>query len=489
MVIKGSGFGHLGTLLFGTKVVTDYTVVSNSQIDATTPPGTGQVLITSLQLGETLADADLSGLGYTYAGRGEVRGQTAPAIGPGPTAAESLPAPRHTELLKIADVAGPAPTTSPLPWYDEPHQLTFNWGSVIEGGAGAFILANALGFGIAASIVGEAATVAALGVFLPGAALALAFLVAGALLADAALGLASGHSGLFGALIDPSGNVVGTNGNAIAGASVTILTSPFSTGPFTPVKAGSPGIQPRVNPEITGRSGGFHWDVAAAYYEVQASAPNCHSPISDTTAVTSPVFPIPPPKVGLTLVLACSGQGQVPRPTVSSVSPTAGPARAGATITVVGSGFTRSATVRFGTTPAKTVLYLSPEVLTVVAPAGAGSKDVSVSTGGGTSAASAHSVYTYHEPPAVVRLGTRTAPVAGGEELRIDGAGFDYATAVYFGPKAAASWRVVNANEILATVPPGPAGAVDVTVTSIWGTSPVSPVSQFTYSAVGSKSQ
>ena len=303
VIIKGSGFGHLGTLLFGTKVVTDYTVVSNSQIDATTPPGTGKVVITSLQLGETLADADLGGLGYTYVGRAQVRGQTALAIGPGPTAAQSRPAPHQNRVSRgLADVAGPAPATSPLPWYDEPHQLTFNWGSVIEGGAGALILANALGFSVAASIVGDAAVVAALGAFLPGAVLALAFLVAGALLVDAGLGLASGHSGIFGALIDPSGNVVDTNGNAIAGASVTVLVSPFAAGPFTAVKADSPGIQPRVNPEVADRSGGFHWDVSAGYYEVQASAPGCHAPGSGASTVVSPVFPIPPPKTGLTLV-------------------------------------------------------------------------------------------------------------------------------------------------------------------------------------------
>ena len=348
VVIKGSGFGHLGTLLFGTKAVTDYTVVSNSQIDATTPPGTGKVVITSLQLGETLADADLGGLGYTYVGRAQVRGQTATAIGPGPTAAESRPSSPRTEFRRIADVAdvadvaGPAPATSPLPWYDEPHQLTFNWGSVIEGGAGALILANALGFSVAASIVGDAAVVAALGAFLPGAVLALAFLVAGALLVDAGLGLASGHSGLFGALIDPSGNVVDTNGNAIAGASVTVLASPFAAGPFTVVKADSPGIQPRVNPEVADRSGGFHWDVSAGYYEVQASAPGCHAPGSGASTVASPVFPIPPPKTGLTLVLACSGERPVPVPTVSSVSPAAGAAQGGTAVTIGGTGFNRS---------------------------------------------------------------------------------------------------------------------------------------------------
>jgi hypothetical protein len=483
VVIKGRGFGHLGTLLFGTKVVTDYTVVSNSQIDATTPPGTGKVAITSLQLGETLADAGRSGLGYTYVGRAEVRGQTAPAGGPVPSAAEIRPAPHQTEFRRIADIAGPAPATSPLPWYDEPHQLTFNWGSVVEGGAGAFILANALGFGIAASIAGDAATVAALGVFLPGAALALAFLVAGALLADAALGLASGHSGLFGALIDPSGNVVDTNGNAIAGASVTVLVSPFVTGPFTAVKADSPGIEPRVNPEVANRSGGFHWDVAAGYYEVQASAPGCHAPGGGATTVASPVFPIPPPKIGLTLVLACAGERPVPVPTVSSVSPTAGLAQGGTTVTIVGTGFNRSATVRFGGAPAPLATYLSPEALTVVVPAGSGSRDVHVSTAGGTSPGSVSDRYTYYRPPTVRRLSVAKAPTAGAEVVLIYGTGLSYATGVYFGKTAAPGWDVVNNSEIKVTVPAGRPGPVDVTISSIWGTSSVTPADRLTYTA------
>ena len=487
VVIKGSGFGHLGTLLFGTKVVTDYTVVSNSQIDATTPPGTGKVVITSLQLGETLADADLGGLGYTYVGRAQVRGQTATAIGPGPTAGESRPSSPRTEFRRIADVAdvadvaGPAPATSPLPWYDEPHQLTFNWGSVIEGGAGALILANALGFSVAASIVGDAAVVAALGAFLPGAVLALAFLVAGALLVDAGLGLASGHSGLFGALIDPSGNVVDTNGNAIAGASVTVLASPFAPGPFTAVKADSSGIQPRVNPEVADRSGGFHWDVSAGYYEVQASAPGCHAPGSGASTVVSPVFPIPPPKTGLTLVLACSGERPVPVPTVSSVSPAAGSAQGGTAVTIGGTGFNRSATVRFGGAPARLATYLSPEALTVVVPAGSGSRDVRVSTAGGTSPGSVQDRYTYYQPPTVRRLSVAKTPAAGGDVVLIYGTHLSYATGVYFGETPAPSWDLVSSSEIKVTVPSGRPGRVDVTVPSIWGTSSVTPADRLTY--------
>jgi IPT/TIG domain len=414
-------------------------------------------------------------------------------MGPEPAPPESRPAFRHAEFRqaefrqaefrRFADAAGPAPATSPLPWYDEPHQLTFNWGSVIEGGAGALILANALGFSVAASIVGDAAVVAALGAFLPGALLALAFLVAGALLVDAALGLAYGHSGVFGALIDPSGNVVDTNGNAIAGASATVLVSPFAAGPFTAVKANSPGIEPRVNPEAADRSGGFHWDVSAGYYEVRASAPGCHAPGSGATTVASPVFPIPPPKVGLTLVLACSGERPVPMPTVSSVSPAAGAAQGGTTVTISGTGFNRSARVRFGGVPARLATYLSPEALTVVVPAGSGSRYVRVSTAGGTSPGSVRDRYTYYQPPTVRRLSVAKAPTAGGNVVIIYGSGLGNATGVYFGKTAASGWAAINSSEIKVAVPAGLAGPVDVTISSIWGTSAVTPADRLTYTA------
>ena len=274
-----------------------------------------------------------------------------------------------------------------------------------------------------------------------------------------------------------------TNGNAIAGASVTVLESPFATGPFTAVKADSPGIEPRVNPEVANRSGGFHWDVAAGYYEVQASAPGCHAPGSGATTVASPVFPIPPPKVGLTLVLSCSGERPALVPTVSSVSPAAGGAQGGTTVTIGGTGFNRSATVRFGGARAPSATYLSPETLTVVVPAGSGPRDVRVSTAGGTSPSTVRDRYTYYQSPTVRRLSVAKAPTAGGDGVLIFGTGLSYATGVYFGKTAAPGWDVVNSSEIKATVPAGRPGPVDVTISSIWGISPVTPADRLTYTA------
>jgi hypothetical protein len=125
--------------------------------------------------------------------------------------------------------------------------------------------------------------------------------------------------------------------------------------------------------------------------------------------------------------------------------------------------------------------YLSPEALSVVVPAGSGSRDVRVSTGGGTSPTSVRDRYTYYQPPTVRSLSVAKAPTAGGDVVLIDGAGLSYATAVYFGKTAAPGWSVVNSSEIKATVPAGRPGSVDVTISSIWGTSSVTPADRLTY--------
>ena len=83
-------------------------------------------------------------------------------------------------------------------------------------------------------------------------------------------------------------------------------------------------------------------------------------------------------------------------PTVTGLSAHSGSTAGGDTITVSGTNFTPDATVRFSTTPAASVTYVSPTQLTVVTPAhAAGSTQVRVTTAGGMSATSANDVYTF----------------------------------------------------------------------------------------------
>jgi IPT/TIG domain len=82
-------------------------------------------------------------------------------------------------------------------------------------------------------------------------------------------------------------------------------------------------------------------------------------------------------------------------PTVTSVTPTAGPASGGNTVTVNGTGFTSATKVAFGASAGSTVNVVSPFKLTVKAPPGGGTVNVTATTFAGTSATSTADQYTY----------------------------------------------------------------------------------------------
>lgn len=115
----------------------------------------------------------------------------------------------------------------------------------------------------------------------------------------------------FDMYIDPSGAVVDTRGDPVAGATVTLLRSDTADGPFEVVPDGGSEMSPsnRSNPDTTAADGSFGWDVIAGYYEVRASKAGCTS-ASDpgTDYAESAVLTIPPPVTNLVLTLDCSDQ-------------------------------------------------------------------------------------------------------------------------------------------------------------------------------------
>jgi hypothetical protein len=75
------------------------------------------------------------------------------------------------------------------------------------------------------------------------------------------------------------------------------------------------------------------------------------------------------------------------RPTVTRITPKAGPAAGGTSVTISGSNFANPATVMFGATAAANVIVNSSASITAVSPAHSkGTVDVTVSTSLGTSA-------------------------------------------------------------------------------------------------------
>ncbi|HEX3462203.1 MAG TPA: IPT/TIG domain-containing protein, partial [Acidimicrobiales bacterium] len=175
----------------------------------------------------------------------------------------------------------------------------------------------------------------------------------------------------------------------------------------------------------------------------------------------------------------------VPLPVVTGVSPNQGPLTAGTSVTITGTGFTATSSISFGTHLAALVACnVAGTQCTAAAPAGSpGTVDVTVTIpGGGTSATSAADHYTYVAPPVVTGVSPSSGPLTAGNSVTITGTGFTAASSISFGTHLAALVACnLAGTQCTAAAPAGAAGIVDVTVTTVGGTSATSPADQYTY--------
>jgi hypothetical protein len=171
-----------------------------------------------------------------------------------------------------------------------------------------------------------------------------------------------------------------------------------------------------------------------------------------------------------------------PAPVVTGINPTSGPSSGGTSVTITGTNLGGATAVNFGASLATITANTSTSV-TATAPAGTSTVDVLVTTGGGTSAASAADTYSYvagpPQPPTVASVDPFGGPT--GSLVTLGGTDFTGATAVQFGANAA-TFTVNNASTITATAPAG-SGTVDVTVTTPAGTSTTSNDDVYSYTA------
>ncbi len=170
----------------------------------------------------------------------------------------------------------------------------------------------------------------------------------------------------------------------------------------------------------------------------------------------------------------------VSAPTVTSVSPTAGPTAGGTSVVITGTNLSGATAVTFGATAATGFTVNGATQITATAPAGTGTVDVRITTAGGTSATSAADQFTYVPAPTVTSISPTSGPQAGGTTVTLTGTNLSGATAVTFGATAATGFTVNSATQITATAPAG-TGTVDVRITTVGGTSATSAADQFTY--------
>jgi len=159
----------------------------------------------------------------------------------------------------------------------------------------------------------------------------------------------------------------------------------------------------------------------------------------------------------------------------------------GTSVTITGNGFTGATGVMFGSTPASSFTVNSPTQITATSPAEtAGTVDITVTTFAGRSATSPADEFTFFSViplPEVTAVEPNYGPTTGGTSVTITGNRFTGATGVMFGTTPATSFTVDSDTLITATSPPGTTGTVDITVTTLAGTSPTSPADEFTFTS------
>ncbi len=172
-------------------------------------------------------------------------------------------------------------------------------------------------------------------------------------------------------------------------------------------------------------------------------------------------------------VLSTLGDGFTyePVPVVTGISPTTGPSSGGTSVTITGQYLNEMTAVYFGNLLA-TATSVSPSSIVAVAPAGAGTVDVTVGSAVGRSATSPADQFSYIPAPAVTSLSPPAGPDGGDNPVTISGTNLAGVTAVQFGALPATGFTVNSPTSLTAVPPAGADGtAATVRLTGPGGTS------------------
>jgi hypothetical protein len=174
---------------------------------------------------------------------------------------------------------------------------------------------------------------------------------------------------------------------------------------------------------------------------------------------------------------------------VNGIAPNQGSAAGGTAVVILGMGFSGVTAVMFGTTPATNIFVASDTDISVVSPSrAAGTIDVTVIVGAGTSATSNSDRFTFTAPvaPVISALEPNHGSSGGSTGVNIFGSGFSGATTILFGGNPAQSTSTITDSQTFAISPAGTAGtSVAVQVVTSAGTSAMGNADRFTYDVAG----
>lgn len=471
VTLTGTGFTGATAVRFGAVPAPALTVVSDTQITATAPPGTGTVQVTVTTPGGTSTQfvtyaytaAPVPALTSAAPNSGPPAGGTAVTLtGTGFTGATAVrfgatAAASYTVVSDAQITATTPPGTGTV-------QIT-----VVTGGG----TSNGVSFAY------TTAPVPALTSLAPSSGPA----AGGTTVTLTGTGLSTAAAVRFGAVAASFTVVSDTHITAVAPAGtgtvqVTCVAAGGTSNAIPYTYAAAPvlsGVSPNQGPISGGNTvaltgTGFTGTTAVAFGAAAATSFTVLSP-TQITAV-APAGAAGPVAVTITAPGGASTLAScyfyVAAPVLADVSPAAGPLAGGNTVTLTGAHLVEATAVRFASAPAGAFTVLSDTQITALAPAGtAGPVTVTVTTAGGASGAV---TYTYLAAPTVTALGPNQGPTSGGNSVTLTGTGLAQTTEVLFGA-APAAFTVVSDGHLVADAPPGPAGTVNVTVITPGGTS------------------
>jgi IPT/TIG domain len=175
--------------------------------------------------------------------------------------------------------------------------------------------------------------------------------------------------------------IVATNANGTSDGADQTFTTPRNEPPVVT------GISPDAGPVAGGETvtiSGSEFEEATAVSFGSTPAESFTVDSSESITAVSPVGTAGTVSVSVTTPSGTSSGGVhftfLPLPVVVRVSPKMGPAAGGTSVKVLGSGFAAGSTVSFGASAARSVTFDSEKELTAVAPAGAETVFVTVTT-------------------------------------------------------------------------------------------------------------
>uniref|UniRef100_UPI0024581CEC beta strand repeat-containing protein n=1 Tax=Nocardia abscessus TaxID=120957 RepID=UPI0024581CEC len=464
VVLTGTGFATATAVNFGPAPAISFTVVSDTEISAAVPAGTGPVGVTVTSAGGTSnpvtysyvpapalasivpdSGPETGGNTVTLTGSG-LTGTTAVNFGLAPAISFTVVSDTAVIVIAPAGTGTAAVTVS---------TVGGNSNDVLYTYAQAPVLASVTP-GSGRETGGD--TVALAGTGFTG---------------TTAVRFGATPAASFTVVSDTEVTAVTPAGIGTATVSVTAVGGTSNGVSYTFVPAPVlvsivPGSGPETGGDTVTLTGtGF---TAASEVTFGAAAAVSFSVVSD-----SRITAVAPSGIGSVDVTVTSAGGSssgvrytyVPAPVLAAVTPGSGAETGGDTVTLTGSGFTGATAVNFGLTPAISSTVVSDTQITVTAPAGTGTTAVTVTSAGGTSGGV---LYSYVPAPALVSIVPHSGPVTGGNTVTLTGTGFTGATALRFGATPATSFTVVSDTDVTAVVPAG-TGTAAVTLTTAGGTS------------------